>query len=741
MEKKEEHLLAGDSRFLISSALLALCFLGALAYGLLVQLQYKEKEEISDTLETVLHTTKKSLAIWSDNAKADAKSWASLPYILSAIKEQLRVPNRPELLKNSESIKEMDRLLEPVLRAHGFVGYILIDKKYKTRASFLKTNIGQINLLKDIKGFLPKVFQGETLISPPVITDIPIMDSFGKLNPNEPTMFVVTPVYDESKDIIAALAFRLKPSKTFTQALQMGRMGKTGETYALSREGQLLSESRFNSTLQELGLIEHGSGGILSLEIRDPGGDLLEGYKSEIPRREQPLTYMANEINKKLSGENLEGYRDYRGVYVVGAWHWEEELGLGVTTEIDKNEAFKGFTYTCNLILVSFGLSWVLFFVFSFRVWIQRERLIQSSLKIRKLSQVIEQSRASVVITDIDGAIEYVNPYFEELTGYSSDEILGENPRILKAERKSPEEYKELWDTILSGKTWRGEFHSRKKNGELYWESTLISPVMDSGEITHFIAIKENVTSRKETEARLNLTEKKLLESQKLAGIGQLAAGVSHEVLNPVNIISLLTQMLQKDTTNNASLQEFCEKVMNEISRIQKIMGTLLAFSREGESKIEPVLLKNMIDEVLELIEKDFALDSINIFCQCECKRDIEPIQLFADKDELRQVFLNIFNNAKYAMPKGGSLTIDCDAIEKDTKKYVRLKISDTGTGIKEEDLGKVFDHFFTTKPEGEGTGLGLSVIHKIIEDHGGAIHVESEWGKGTTFIIDLPMA
>ncbi len=360
---------------------------------------------------------------------------------------------------------------------------------------------------------------------------------------------------------------------------------------------------------------------------------------------------------------------------------------------------------------------------------------------VNKLSQIIEQSRACIIITDKSGAIEYVNPYFEELTGYSPDEAFGKNPRFLKSGETSPKEYKKLWDTILAGKTWHGEFHNMKKNGEFYWESTLISPVMDSGEITHFIAIKENITAQKEADARLDLVERHLIESQKLAGIGQLAAGVSHEVLNPVNIISLLTQMLQKDTTDNASLQGFCEKVMSEISRIQKIMGTLLTFSREGKCEREPVLLDDLIDEILDLVEQDFISTGIKIIRQCEREESPKAIRLIADKDKLRQVFLNILNNAKYAMPNGGSLTIGCDAIEKDAKNYMRLKISDTGTGIKEEDLGKVFDHFFTTKPEGEGTGLGLTVIHKIIEDHDGTIRVESEWGKGTTFIIDLPVA
>ena len=174
----------------------------------------------------------------------------------------------------------------------------------------------------------------------------------------------------------------------------------------------------------------------------------------------------------------------------------------------------------------------------------------------------------------------------------------------------------------------------------------------------------------------------------------------------------------------------------NEVDRITKIMGALLSFSRKGNAKRDKVSIKEVIEDLLDLVKPTFNLDNIVIeteFCE-------PPLQFFADKEKLRQVFLNLINNAKQAMPGGGVLTIKCQRKGATHGKSIDISISDTGKGIAEENQNKIFDPFFTTKPEGEGTGVGLSVVHSIIESHGGSITVESQEGKGTTFNIDLPI-
>jgi two-component system cell cycle sensor histidine kinase/response regulator CckA len=361
----------------------------------------------------------------------------------------------------------------------------------------------------------------------------------------------------------------------------------------------------------------------------------------------------------------------------------------------------------------------------------------KDEIRLLKLHKGIQQSPATVIITDIDGAIEFANPKFEAITGYSLSEILGKNIRFLKSEEHSSDFYRELWDTISSGSAWRGELRSKKKNGELFWKRSIIAPVFYKDKIINYIDIGEEITKEKENEIIIQNAQKQLVAIQKMANVGALAAGVSHEILNPVNIISVHTQMLQRKTKDDSNIQNFCNKVEHEIDRIQKITNSLLAFSRSGNSEFENGFIKNAIESTLAIVEEDYKLDNINIVRDWCCK----PVLVRHDPDQIRQVFLNLLHNAKQAMPDGGTITIGCKIVQKAGKKFNQFIFSDTGTGMSKEVRLKIFEPFFTTKPEGEGTGMGLSVIHEIIEGHCGKIIVESEEGKGTTFFINFPLS
>ncbi len=248
-----------------------------------------------------------------------------------------------------------------------------------------------------------------------------------------------------------------------------------------------------------------------------------------------------------------------------------------------------------------------------------------------------------------------------------------------------------------------------------------------------------------------------VLRSEKLASIGRLAAGVCHEILNPLNIISGHVQALMLERGEDSGLNEDMNSIMEEIGRIEKIVGGLLKFSRKEDMELKFSNVNEDLESVLAIMENDILLDNINISRAFDPK--IPKIKI--DANRMRQVFLNLINNARHAMEeKAGTLTVSTEIIDKDFSSHsnevsdfeyldtdenghigvIRIKISDTGTGIKPEDMVKLFDPFFTTKPEDKGTGLGLSVCYTIIEKHQGTIRVESEYGRGATFIIDLPI-
>jgi signal transduction histidine kinase len=290
--------------------------------------------------------------------------------------------------------------------------------------------------------------------------------------------------------------------------------------------------------------------------------------------------------------------------------------------------------------------------------------------------------------------------------------------------------------------------------------------------IRYALGLRKEETLRKQTEeklkkshADLTLAHKELqasleklktaqnhvLRSEKLAGIGRMVAGVCHEILNPLNIISGHSQSLLIEKSNDPELCKDLDSIMEEIQRISKIITSLLKFSRKGNMEFKKADIKNELDSVLALTEKEMYLQGIKTVR----KFDSNNLPVYIDTDGMRQVFLNIINNAKFAMPDGGVLTVSTEVLTPETnwgyhqdedsntphpKNIIRVKVADTGSGIRKEDFEKIFEPFFTTKPEEKGTGLGLSVSYSIIEKHGGNLEVESKLGAGTTVIIDLPL-
>ena len=256
---------------------------------------------------------------------------------------------------------------------------------------------------------------------------------------------------------------------------------------------------------------------------------------------------------------------------------------------------------------------------------------------------------------------------------------------------------------------------------------------------------------------KLQNAQDQILRSEKLASIGRLAAGVCHELLNPLNIISGHVQALLLERDQDKELNLDLVSIMEEIGRIEKIVGGLLKFSRKEDMELTFVDINEEVESVLSIMEKDMQIDNVRVMR--DFSKDLPSIKI--DANRMRQVFMNLTNNARHAMERGGILTVTTEnhikklkqnrrktdlntppeAIPVIQENFIRIKFSDTGTGIKEEDMVKLFDPFFTTKPEDQGTGLGLSVCYTIIEKHSGTIEVESKYGQGATFIIDLPCA
>jgi len=355
--------------------------------------------------------------------------------------------------------------------------------------------------------------------------------------------------------------------------------------------------------------------------------------------------------------------------------------------------------------------------------------------QLRHLSYIVEQSPISIVITNVDGNIEYVNQRFKQYTGYQEKEVLGMHTRILKSGNTLSDVYSQLWSSIASGHIWHGVLQNRKKNGKLYWVSSTICPVSNQdGDIDHYIAFNEDITYLREKEDMLT-------HAMKLEAVGRMTNGIAHDFRNLLTVILGNLQLLQKGIIQKDS--ELIGDALSAAHDGSELIKRLLAFSRRKERIIQTIDINAFLQDLLRLLYR-IVNDNVDIsLILIE-----ETITVKADPSRLESAILNLVTNAQEAMPEGGELTITTDIARiKDQKltdtevidpgKYVTISITDNGVGMNEDIRRHALEAFYSTKAS--GTGLGLSMVNDFISASGGAIDIGSSPGGGTTFTLWLP--
>jgi two-component system cell cycle sensor histidine kinase/response regulator CckA len=359
--------------------------------------------------------------------------------------------------------------------------------------------------------------------------------------------------------------------------------------------------------------------------------------------------------------------------------------------------------------------------------------------ELRRLAAAVEQTADSIIITDTEGNIQYVNAAFERISGYAKEEVLNQNPRMLKSGKMDPVVYKELWETIARGGVWIGHLTNRKKDGSLFDERVTISSIYDeSHEIVNYVAVKQDISEFVQLEEQLR-------QSQKMEAIGQLAGGVAHDFNNLLTGINGYSSLALQRIDGNHPIKSYLEEIRKAGERAANLTRQLLAFGRKQILQPKVLDLNSVVfdlDKMLRrLIGEDIDLLTIT---------EPELGQVKADPGQIEQVILNLAVNARDAMPDGGQLTIQTSNVRLSEDyaqqhvsvvpgNYVMLAISDNGSGMDMDTRERVFEPFFTTKGAGKGTGLGLSTVYGIVKQSGGNTWVYSEVGKGTTFKIYLP--
>ncbi len=362
---------------------------------------------------------------------------------------------------------------------------------------------------------------------------------------------------------------------------------------------------------------------------------------------------------------------------------------------------------------------------------------METALKRRAMA--IDQSTETIVITDAEGLITYVNPAFEKITGYSREEVMGENPRVLRSGKQDDIFYRDLWKTISGGKTWSGRFVNIRKDGSEFTEEATISPVFsDKDEIVSYVAVKRDITDKLQLEAQLQ-------QAQKMEAIGSLAGGIAHDFNNILSPIFGYTEMLLLEAPEGSQLRQGLTRILAGARTARNLVAQILAFSRQSDHEKKPLKMQSVIEEDLKLVR---SLLPVTIKISRHISKNCGLVM--ADPTQMSQVLMNLCTNAFHSMEETkGTLTVTLKKIELEAHDlmspemvpgaYVCLTVADTGSGIASHILPRIFDPYFTTKDKDKGTGLGLAIIHGIVKGHNGYITVSSEPGKGAEFRVYLP--
>jgi PAS domain S-box-containing protein len=401
--------------------------------------------------------------------------------------------------------------------------------------------------------------------------------------------------------------------------------------------------------------------------------------------------------------------------------------------------------------------------------------------RLRLLTRALEAAANGVTITDDAGTILWVNAAFTTLTGYSAAEAVGQNPRILKSGQQAPAYYRDMQETILAGRVWHGTLTNRRKDGSLYRQEMTITPVRQgTGPITHFIAIKQDITARQQAEEERHLMEVQLRHAQKLESIGQLAAGIAHEINTPTQYIGDNTRFLQDafkdiaqvlghydrllqaarqqqvtpelvaattDAVEAADVAYLAQEVpkaiaqtLQGVARVTKIVRAMKDFSHPGSAEKTPLDLNQAIESTTTVAHNEWKY-----VADLDLALDPQLPLVPCLPGEINQVILNLVINAAHAIGDvvgdgaGGKGRISVST--RLAGEWAEIRVQDTGTGIPESARARIFEPFFTTKAVGKGTGQGLSIAHLVVvKQHGGTIEFETELGQGTTFIVRLPL-
>ena len=500
-------------------------FLGVvllLAWYSLNRVEKQTRNDVGQQLYTINESVHRALQTWLEGRQVAVRELVFEHGIQEAATKLLGVSHDKRTLLTTPEMYRLRDTLKPHLEQMNAKGIFIISPDQISLASMRDANVGSTNLIaKQYPDLIRRVFAGDTVFIPPIVSDVPLRDKTGKMVYAAPTMFIATPLHDHNGTVIAVFTVRFDPESEFSHIVEAGRPGQSGETYVVDSNGRLLTNSRFAEWVELV-----SEDGIFDYRIADPGGPLSEGYKPEGDRASWPLTVMAGNVIQKNSGLNVDGYRDYRGVPVVGSWLWSNLLGVGIATEIDESEALDNFEDMRFLILGALGTTILLALALTgVTVWLGdrskarlKEMVADRTEELRKVQErsqlILDSAGEGIFGLDHSGNVTFVNPAAADMLGFTIDELVGQPMHQLVHHSYPdgshyPQHECYMFKTAQLGvsNTIDNEVLWRKDGTAISVEYTAV-PMRKDNELVGAVVMFKDITERKLQQTRLEAREK-----------------------------------------------------------------------------------------------------------------------------------------------------------------------------------------------------------------------------------------